>query len=194
MFLSKLFSRRPQADAVADALYALAVARARAPVFYRDLGVPDTLEGRFEMISLHVYMLLRRLKQGVDGSRAGGGAIGQALFDLMFADMDRNLREMGAGDLGVGRRVKAMAQAFYGRIQAYDDGLAAGAEILAQAVVRNVYGGPDSGPDDGEVAVDDGARALAAYLAASVAVLDAVSDNVLGQGIAAFAPLPEAVS
>ena len=193
MFLSKLFSRRPQADAVADALYALAVARARAPVFYRDLGVPDTLEGRFEMISLHVYMLLRRLKQGADGSRAGGGAIGQALFDLMFADMDRNLREMGAGDLGVGRRVKAMAQAFYGRIQAYDDGLAAGAEILAQAVARNVYGGPDGG-DAVPVSVDDGARALAAYLAASVAVLDAVSDDVLGQGVAAFAPLPEAVS
>ena len=193
MFLSKLFSRRPQADAVADALYALAVARARAPVFYRDLGVPDTLEGRFEMISLHVYMLLRRLKQGADGSREGGGAIGQALFDLMFADMDRNLREMGAGDLGVGRRVKAMAQAFYGRIQAYDDGLAAGAEILAQAVARNVYGGPDGG-DAVPVSVDDGARALAAYLAASVAVLDAVSDDVLGQGVAAFAPLPEAVS
>ena len=193
MFLSKLFSRRPQADAVADALYALAVARARAPVFYRDLGVPDTLEGRFEMISLHVYMLLRRLKQGADGSREGGGTIGQALFDLMFADMDRNLREMGAGDLGVGRRVKAMAQAFYGRIQAYDDGLAAGAEILAQAVARNVYGGPDGG-DAVPVSVDDGARALAAYLAASVAVLDAVSDDVLGQGVAAFAPLPEAVS
>ncbi len=193
MFLSKLFSRRPQADAVADALYALAVARARAPVFYRDLGVPDTLEGRFEMISLHVYMLLRRLKQGADGSRAGGGAIGQALFDLMFADMDRNLREMGAGDLGVGRRVKAMAQAFYGRIQAYDDGLAAGAEILAQAVARNVYGGPDGG-DAVPVSVDQGARALAVYLAASVAVLDAVSDDVLGQGVAAFAPLPEAVS
>ena len=193
MFLSKLFSRRPQADAAADALYASAVAQARAPVFYRDLGVPDTLEGRFEMISLHVYMILRRLKQGADGSRAGGGAIGQALFDLMFADMDRNLREMGAGDLGVGRRVKAMAQAFYGRIQAYDDGLAAGPEILAQAVARNVYGGPDGG-DAVPVSVDDGARALAAYLAASVGVLDGVSDAVLGQGVAAFAPLPEAVS
>jgi cytochrome b pre-mRNA-processing protein 3 len=105
-------------------------------VFFRDLGVPDTLDGRFEVLSLHVFLLLNRLK----GESPEAAAFAQALFDTFFADMDRSLREMGAGDLGVGRRVKAMAQGFYGRVAAYETGLSAGDGELFQALQRNLYG------------------------------------------------------
>jgi cytochrome b pre-mRNA-processing protein 3 len=117
----------------ADRLYDAIVAQARQPGFYASLGVPDSLDGRFEMIALHAFLVLRRLKgQGPEDG------IGPALVDRLFADMDANLREMGAGDLGVGRRVKAMASAFYGRIAAYEAGLAEG--TLAEALRRNAFG------------------------------------------------------
>lgn len=182
MFLSKLFSRNRHADA-AHALYGAAVTRAREPEFYGALGVSDTLEGRFEMISLHVFLILHRLKQDADADDSGG-PLGQALFDLMFADMDRNLREMGAGDLGVGRRVKTMAAAFYGRIRAYDRGLAAGEPALAEAITRNVYGG----------ATAPGAETLARYMTASAASLRALPTAALALGEVAFAPLPGSVA
>jgi cytochrome b pre-mRNA-processing protein 3 len=182
MFLSRLFSRNPHADA-AHALYGTAVARAREPMFYADLGVPDTLEGRFEMISLHVYLLLRRLKAARDVAADG---VAQTLFDLMFADMDRNLREMGAGDLGVGRRVKAMAQAFYGRVSAYDEGLEADDVALSAAIARNVYAGADG--------ADKGAAVLAQYLRAAEQALAAADASALIRGAASFGPLPEQAS
>src|SRR5687767_10591046 len=100
----------------AAALYAAAVAQARQPAFYVALGVPDTLEGRFELIVLHVHLLCRRL--GALGE--SGAALAQALFDCMFRDMDRNLRELGVGDPSLPRRIKAMLEAYYGRIKAYD--------------------------------------------------------------------------
>lgn len=181
MFLSKLFGRNIHADA-AHALYGAAVARARAPVFYADLGVPDNLEGRFEMISIHVFLVLHRLKQEA-GAGELGGPLGQALFDLMFADMDRNLREMGAGDLGVGRRVKTMAAAFYGRIRAYDGGLDGGEAVLAEAISRNVFGGAGTAK---------GAETLARDMVASAAALGALPLSAVAAGEVAFAPLPEA--
>lgn len=181
MFLSKLFSRNPNADA-AHALYGAAVARAREPVFYAALQVPDTLEGRFEMISLHVYLLLRRLKAAGDGA---ADRLAQAIFDLMFADMDRNLREMGAGDLGVGRRVKTMAQAFYGRVHAYDDGLAGGDDVLAAAIGRNIYAGVGTVPATG---------ALVAYMRAAAAMLDGQAPAALIAGKVDFGALPGGTS
>lgn len=184
MFLTSLFRRRELPDA-AHALYGAAVARAREPVFYRDLGVPDTLEGRFEMISCHVVLILHRLKG--DAAGAGEGALAQAVFDLMFADMDRNLREMGVGDLGVGRRVKTMARALYGRIKAYEKGLAEGEGALAGAIQRNVFN--DATGEPGAAA-----HALARDMAASAAVLAGVSAAALARGDAAFAPLPGAVA
>lgn len=178
MFLNRLFSRNPHGDA-AHALYGIAVARAREPYFYASLGVPDTLEGRFEMITLHVYLLLRRLKAERDATADG---VAQALFDLMFADMDRNLREMGAGDLGVGRRVKTMAQAFYGRVSAYDEGLEADDASLSAALTRNVYAGADG--------QEAGAAQLAEYLRAADKVLAGGDGAALIRGAASFGPLP----
>jgi cytochrome b pre-mRNA-processing protein 3 len=97
-------------------LYRTLVNAARTPVFYRDLGVPDTPEGRFEMVGLHVALAVRRL-------RAAGppaAALGQELFDLMFADMDESLRHLGVGDLKVGGHVKRFAAQFYARLNALD--------------------------------------------------------------------------
>jgi len=115
-------------------LYEAIVAAARRPAFYRDGGVPDTLDGRFELLVLHVWLVLRRLKT------EGAAELGQALFDEMFSDMDESLREIGVSDLGVGRRVKEMARALYGRMAAYDEGLAAPAAALEGALARNLYG------------------------------------------------------
>lgn len=132
-------SRRRRADERhAEALYRQIVQHARKPEFYLFGGVPDTVAGRFDLIALHAFLVMRRLKAT---GRQGAG-ISQALFDTMFADMDRNLREMGVGDLGVGRRVKAMAKGFYGRVHAYEVALAAPApDALAEALGRNLYAG-----------------------------------------------------
>jgi cytochrome b pre-mRNA-processing protein 3 len=113
MSLASLFRRNRHRDA-ALRLYHAIVAQARAPVFFAGFGVPDTFDGRFELIALHGYLVLNRLK--AEGPRMA--ELAQELFDVMFADFDRGLREMGVGDLGVGRQVKTMAQAFYGRIGA----------------------------------------------------------------------------
>jgi cytochrome b pre-mRNA-processing protein 3 len=178
--LSRLFRRQaPVADPYP--LYAAAIAQARQPVFYARLGVPDTVDGRFDMVALHVFLVLQRLKAEPEAA-----AFAQALFDTMFADMDRNLREMGVGDLSVGKKVKAMAQALYGRIAAYEAGMAADEETLQAALRRNLYG-----------TLKDGAAPAAADLAVMAAYLRASAAGLAGQGLAelqhgqvAFAALP----
>lgn len=149
--LAKLFKRRDdQSAAAADSLHLAVVAAARRPVFFIDLGVPDTLDGRYEMVTLHAYLVLRRLKR----DHPATGALAQALFDRMFLDFDHALREAGVGDLGVGRRVKQMATGFYGRIAAYDAGM--DGDGPEDALRRNAYG---------TVAADDRSLArLGAYL------------------------------
>ena len=123
----------------AENLYAQAVLQGRLPWFYSGCAVTDDVNGRFEMIALHVFLLLQRIKQ----SDIADSKLGQALFDAMFTDMDQSLREMGAGDLGVGKRVKAMAKSFYGRVAAYEAGLY-DSSVLAEALIKNVYGGERS--------------------------------------------------
>ncbi len=118
------------------ALYTAAVGAARDPVFYERLGVPDTLDGRFDLVGLHAFLLIRRLR----AAPPPGVAVAQAVFDAMFSDMDINLRELGVGDMSVSKRVKAMWEAFHGRATAYDAALAAGDQAaLETAVVRNVF-------------------------------------------------------
>lgn len=167
-FIKNLFGGNRHREAALK-LYATAVTRARMPAFYTDWGVPDTVEGRFDMIVLHVYVVLRRIK----GQGAAADGLGQALFDVLFADVDQNLRELGVGDLGVGKRVKDMASSFYGRIGAYDAALAEGGDsALAEALRRNVYLGADNGH----------AAALAGYVRRVVARVDglAVGDLLAG--------------
>lgn len=115
-------------------LYAATVQAARDPRFYADWAVPDTLDGRFEMITLHLALVLKRLKQEEKAKQ-----LAQELVDLFILDMDNSLREMGAGDMGVSTRIKTMAQGFYGRLQAYDTALD-GENTLRDPLIRNVYG------------------------------------------------------
>lgn len=136
MPLSRLLRRPAKGESADERLYQAIVAQARAPEFYARLGVPDTLDGRFDMISLHLFLVLRRLKAEGEGARD----LGQALCDRFFDDLDRSLREMGAGDLGVGRRVKAMAKAFYGRVAAYEAALNGEDALLGEALGRNLFG------------------------------------------------------
>ncbi len=126
---------------MARRLYTALVEQARAEGFYARLGVPDTVDGRFDVITLHAFLVFNRIKRG-DGSER---ELGQALFDVMFADMDRSLREMGVGDLSVGGKVKQMVFAFYGRMAAYESAFASDNEELGQALLRNIYRGRSPG-------------------------------------------------
>jgi cytochrome b pre-mRNA-processing protein 3 len=139
MGIGELFGLRSAGEArAAAALYASILDHAREPRFFASLGVPDTVDGRFETLALHEFLVLCRLKS--EPSEAATG-LSRALLEAFFADMDRSLREMGAADLGVGRRVKAMAQALFGRIGAYEKALAeAGDAALEAALRRNLYG------------------------------------------------------
>lgn len=139
--LRSLFGLRRPHERTGFALYGSAVSAAREPVLYTEVGVPDTLDGRFEMVSLHVFFLIDRLRRDA----APGPDLAQAVFDAMFSDMDINLRELGVGDLSVGKKVKTMWEAFHGRAAAYRDALASAdpAHTLGAALTRNVWrGGP----------------------------------------------------
>lgn len=137
MPMSRKFSRK-STKSNAEALYTRIVRQSRRQEFYADLDVPDTLDGRFDLITLHVFLVLRRLN--AEGNSTEN--LGQALFDVMFMNMDASLREMGVGDLSVGKRIKKMASAFYGRVAAYDAPLLAGdCAGLSDAIARNLFRG-----------------------------------------------------
>jgi cytochrome b pre-mRNA-processing protein 3 len=160
-----------------ETIYGMIVTQAREPLFYRDLGVPDTVNGRFDLLVLHLWMVLRRLKP-----MAGGVDLSQALFDRFCDDMDANLREMGVGDLTVPKRMQAFGEAFYGRAAAYDLALTAGAEPLAQALCRNIL--------DGEQI--ESARRLAFYAETVIAALAGLGDATMQRGAWRF-PSPARV-
>ena len=139
------FRSQDKGDRIAHDLYVAAVAQARQPLFYVEYGVPDTVDGRFDLIILHVYLFLRQLNHLAlpdDGSAESVQAaqLAQSLFDIMFSDMDRSLREMGVSDISIGKRVKHMVKAFYGRAVAYDEGLTGPDTVLRDALERNLFG------------------------------------------------------
>src|ERR1700684_1752570 len=103
-----------------EAIYGMIVTQAREPLFYRDLTVPDTVNGRFDLLVLHLWLVRRRLRTAEEAA-----GLSQALFDRFCNDMDDNLREMGVGDLTVPKRMQAFGEAFYGRAVAYDRDLTA---------------------------------------------------------------------
>src|ERR1700724_3899056 len=136
-----------------ETIYGMIVTQAREPLFYRDLGVPDTVNGRFDLLLLHLWLVLRRIRP-IDG----GAELAQALFDGFCDDMDANLREMGVGDLTVPKRMQAFGEAFYGRMAAYDIALRQGTDALAQALCRNILNGEQI----------ENARRLARYTEAGI--------------------------
>lgn len=149
---------------VALKTYQSIVAAARQPAFYMQCDVPDTPQGRFEMVMLHAWLVIDRLAEE-------DPEFTQSLFDLMFADFDLNLRELGVGDLGVGKRVKGWAGAFYGRAASYKAALVE-ESMLADALARNLF--PGEKPKD--------TRLLAFYVQRAVEHMAATSRDAIKAG------------
>ncbi|NNJ73810.1 MAG: ubiquinol-cytochrome C chaperone [Anderseniella sp.] len=139
MILKSILSRTQKLNPVRT-VYEAIVAQARRPELYSELGVPDTLDGRFDMIILHNDAVMCHMQAGEEADKL----FAQALIDELFRDMDRSLREMGVGDMGVGKRVKKMATVYYGRANAYGNARAAGDGSLVAALVRNVFEGDEN--------------------------------------------------
>ena len=157
MIFEKLFRRAPSRIA-GEKLYEAAIGQARQSAFYADLGAPDTVEGRFELYTLHVVLLLNRLK----GQGAVATETAQGLFDAYVQALDDALREMGVGDLSVGKKMRKLGEAFYGRAKAYQAALEGGDHAgLAALIGRTVY------VDQDDAAVDR----LADYVQRSTALL-----------------------
>ncbi|MGY3445151.1 MULTISPECIES: ubiquinol-cytochrome C chaperone family protein [unclassified Bradyrhizobium] len=170
--------RKPRVPArsTIETIYGMIVTQAREPLFYRDLGVPDTVNGRFDLLLMHLWLVLRRLK-----SADGGAELSQALFDHFCIDMDDNLREMGVGDLTVPKRMQAFGEAFYGRTAAYDLAAADSDEALAASFCKNILNGEAL----------DKARDLAAYAREAMAELARADLAALTRGAWRF-PAPQA--
>ena len=167
--------RRSANKVLIERLYLAIVAASRAPGLYRDYGVPDTFEGRFESLTLHAVLVLRHLRD----SATPGPEMAQDLVDTVFQHFDRTLREMGVGDTVVPKRMKKMAEAFLGRSAAYDEALRAGPDALVESLSRNVYNG------------NGDALALARYVKAGVARIGAEPLQTFVDGAVPF-PDPSA--
>jgi cytochrome b pre-mRNA-processing protein 3 len=182
MILS-LFRRNRQPETIST-LYGMIVAQARLPVFYRDFQVPDTVNGRFDMIVLHLALVLRRLS----GGEPVYPEAGQQLFDRFCTDMDGNLREMGIADLKVPKEMRQIGEAFYGRAQAYDAALnRPGDDDLADVLTRNIF--DDTGDSAAKKA--DMAMRLARYVRAADRALADQEPSALVAGKVGF---PEPVA
>lgn len=149
--ITQLLAKSPTRKA-AERLYAAAAVQARAPALYALMGAPDTVEGRFELLTLHVILLIDRLKDGLGES----ASVRQVLFDVYVSNLDAALREMGVGDLAVGKRMRKLGEAFYGRARACEAAFDALPDRgpLESALVRTVF----------ESAADAAPESLADYL------------------------------
>jgi cytochrome b pre-mRNA-processing protein 3 len=180
MILATWRARRANRNLI-EQLHGEIVAVARRPALYLDFQAPDTLDGRFEMVALHAGLVLRRLS-AISGL---GDEIAQDLADCVFRHFDDALREIGVGDTSVPKRMKKMAEAFYGRTKSYSEGLDEPAsDRLARALARNVYGGES-------LAKAPAAPALARYVRAAAAALDAQTVEDFATGRIVF-PEPSA--
>ena len=148
--------RNAQKTRIVDALHAALNVRARVAVFFREYGVADTIDGRFDMLALHAWMVLSRLRA------AGRADLADGLTDALFAAFDTALRELGTGDMGMGPRIKKLGNALNGRVQAYESA-AADEAAFADAVVRNVYRG-EAGHETAALSLARYARAARAHL------------------------------
>lgn len=188
-------------DARAERIYQVINGQAREPYFFTDLGVEDTMDGRFDLVVLHAFLFIERTKS--EGAEAK--AISQIVFDRMFRAFDVALRESGVGDISVGKKIKKMGQAFYGRAKAYDDALTfeetgeavpdptkrveegeapPEPETLPEVLMRNVYRGREGAEGDAE--------RMAQYVRKAMADLRAQPLDEVLAGRLAF-PAPQAV-
>ncbi len=173
MFKFAITKHQRQLRDAAFALCGHAVEAARRQDFYVKHGVPDTVDGRFDLIVMHLFLLIHSMQRF---NTPASVSLQQGLFDVLFADMDRNLREMGVGDLGVPRRIRAMMQAFNGRCHAYAQGIENGGADLIDAICKNIYRG-DNNP---------GAGAIGDYMQMKIAELNKFQWDDFYQGKAGF--------
>ena len=172
--LSRLFRPSPLAESVRR-LYAAIVGQSRMPAFYTCLGVPDTPTGRFEMMALHGFLVLHRLKGESEAIE-----LGQALSEAIVSDIDRNVRELGTGDLRVGTEVRHLTQVLYGRFAKYDEGLESGDADLGEVLAGNLYAKAAPTPEQNS--------AMVAYIRREVASLAAQPLTELSRGEVSFGP------
>jgi cytochrome b pre-mRNA-processing protein 3 len=158
MLLDRLFRPRP-ARAIGQTLYQRVVDQSRTPALYADIGAPDTVEGRFEIYTLHVVLLLERLR----GHGEQAAEVSQALFDTYVKSLDDALREMGVGDLSVGKKMRKLGEALFGRAKSYEAAFQAlpATELLEALLVRTIFADADAA----------GAPRLTAYVTAQRAHL-----------------------
>lgn len=159
------FGRNRRQDTI-EALYGAIVAQARLPRVYQTFGIPDTLEARFEVLVLHLALVLNRMMPDAEIRETG-----QGVFDCFCQDMDDHMREMGVGDLSVPKKMRRVGDAFYGRQETYR-AAAADENALTAALIRNVYEGADA----------PRARDLAAYMRTATANLSAQSGTEIVRG------------
>ncbi|MDX1974632.1 MAG: ubiquinol-cytochrome C chaperone family protein [Rickettsiales bacterium] len=166
--LKQLFASDNHQQA-AHSLYVALVNQSRSPWFYAEQKVPDTLDGRFDVIMLHLFLVMHRLGDAQP-------ELVRALSETFIADMDRSLREMGVSDTGVGKRVKKMIQAYYGRMKAYSDTVD-NREAFTQSLTRNLYRSEAPIPQ---------AAALYAYMQSNLLYLKEQSVESLSSGLVQF--------
>ncbi|HBK91496.1 MAG TPA: ubiquinol-cytochrome C chaperone [Parvularcula sp.] len=172
--------RKDQTQSQAETLFEALNAAARSPALYAAAGAPDTIEGRFEVLGLHIFLALRRLRRDAPAS----DRLSIALQEIFFRRLDGALREIGVGDLSIGRKIRGLAEAFYGRAAAYERAMGEGPDALAAALARNVIESGDAGR----------ARLLAEYvLKADLRLASAQADGLV-DAIKDLMPLSEAVT
>lgn len=176
--------RRDRQGQAALTLYRSALTQARAPEFYLHGKVPDNLDGRFDLLVLHVFLILRRLK-----SIATARDLSQSLFRVMLNNLDEGLRESGVGDMGIGRHIKQMAAGFYGRVASYEAAVTGQDRIaLAEALKRNLYGTVLGTPDEPQPAV---LERISGYVLEAEAGLRGQNDQQLLEGSVKFPSPPQ---
>lgn len=168
-----LFRKRNNNRAIVDRQYATLTEAARRPYFYTDLDVPDTVMGRFEMLSVVMILFFRRTRT----SETSGQEIAQEIVDFFFQDIDHSIRELGIGDTSVPKRMKKLAGMFYGRLETYAAALDnRDATALAEALRRNIY--PETGTDSPTMV------GLAEWMLAAEDHLAALPESAIATGMA----------
>lgn len=174
---NKLFPKSAEVRS-AQALYAAVVEQSRQSGFYSGCGVQDSANGRFEVLALNLFLVMHRLR-----AAPGCFRLARALSEQAVTDIDRNLREMGVGDLSVGRKVKQLTQSLYGRYSAYTAGLEGDEEMMAAALRRNLFAGD---PAADPLAIAE----IATYLRREAASLAMQPDDAFRGGRVAFGSVP----
>ncbi len=174
-WLRNLSKSHRKTRASGEALVASVLAQARQPVFYTQGGVADTVTGRFDMITLHAFLVMRAMRRNPDLAE-----LNQAFLDGLFAILDASFREMGISDPRVPRKMRQLAEGFYGRLSAYDAALAGGGfATLETALLRNLYGEQRPG--------DEVLRSLAKYVIGSMGTLALQDQSAWRKGEVSFA-------